>query len=168
MYQQNHPSTVESPPQLPASKASPPTIKRPVTASPKPKKLPSTNPTTPVQQAITTITTTAKLAAQTIAIENTLDNQPIPKLITGGDNIHPYTPYPPYRGHMYAAPHPLPPPPPPHHAVIQYPMPMAPSLAQFQQNAPLPQTNYNLYNQPPPPPSTSRMPGGSGGYYGPP
>lgn len=169
LYQQSQTTGMDSPPQLPVSKASPPAAKRPLMASPKVKKVAPSNPVMPVRQATATITSATKIRVQ----ENTLDNQPIPKLITVGDNMH-YA-YPQFSGMYHIAQHygimpPQPPPgmpPPIYPSTSQYPQSMPPplqtsTLAHFQHGAHTQQPPPNYYR---PPPTSNRMPG----YYrGPP
>lgn len=84
LYQQPNPSGGESPPQLPASKSSPPASKR-IPSSPLIKKSPNSVPSQPPQAN----TKPANPVAEPVeTIENTLDNQPIPKLITTNENVH--------------------------------------------------------------------------------
>lgn len=172
-YQAQDQTGAESPPQLPASKASPPTTTKRIPSSPMNKKSPNiaasvTPKATPV--------VAAKPAAPVPPVQttdNSLDNQPIPKLITTNESVH-YSyasaygaiyqqhyhgvsttqipggaMHPPVvPNSMYAAAA----------AVNQYAQPtMAPTL----QAAPMqqfPQTNpaANPYYQPPPPPAGSR------------
>lgn len=166
LYQQpNQAAGAESPPQLPPSKASPPTSKR-LPSSPAAKKPLLSNPTITSAQALAANNLKISTAA---GIEMTLDNQPIPKLITTSDNIH-YS-YASSYGPMYAHSNQyhgvLPSGPALHSPAIQnsmytnsnqYSQPpptlQTSNLGQFQQ-----QTNQtSTYYQPPPPPPSSRMP----------
>lgn len=170
LYQQpNQPAGAESPPQLPPSKASPPASKR-LPASPQPKKSTPSNPTTPGQA---NIGNNVKATTSITTIDNTLDNQPIPKLITTNENIQ-YS-YASSYAAMYAHPNQYPiaqPPAMAHQPVMQEPM--YPSQNQYLQQAPPPTLQTSTltqfqqagqaasYYHPPPPPS--RMPGY---YHGP-
>lgn len=163
LYQQpNQPAGAESPPQLPPSKASPPTSKR-LPASPIVKKPAAV-------AAATAIAPDAIKGASTAVTDSTsLDNQPIPKLITTGDSMqhYQYAAASTYNSfaHSTQYAHPT-----QYHGNVPNPMypnqysqpPMPPTL-QFQQGA-----SQNYYQQqPPPPPSgqSSRMPNY---YHGPP
>lgn len=94
LYQQPNQSGADSPPQMPASKASPPSTKRSIPNSPAAKSSPtasqpnakSTNSVAP--PVAVTAAATATSAAPQPTIDNSLDNQPIPKLITTNENVH--------------------------------------------------------------------------------
>lgn len=169
LYQQNQSGGAESPPQQPASKASPPSTKKRIPSSPLIKKSPNTATTQPQPPA------SVKPANPVVAppppvptVDNSLDNQPIPKLITTNDNVH-YsyaTTYGAiYAQQTYSAGPPMPTAPAMHPVVqnnmnnmypAQYPqaaMPptiQPPTMPQFQSNP------AAAYYQPPPPPSGSR------------
>lgn len=83
MYQQPNPTGAESPPQLPASKASPPTTKR-IPSSPLIKKSPNAAPS----QSQTTVKPANTTVVPVQMNESSLDNQPIPKLITTNETVH--------------------------------------------------------------------------------
>lgn len=85
LYQQPNPAGGESPPQLPASKASPPTTKR-IPSSPLIKKSPNAAPSQTQVNAKPAAANPAPVPVQ--ANESSLDNQPIPKLITTNENVH--------------------------------------------------------------------------------
>lgn len=155
----NNPSSGnESPSQLPASKVTIPPASKRIPTSPMIKKSPNTaTQTQAVNSNNVKSTTSAPVAAQ----ENTLDNQPIPKLITTNDNVH-YS-YASSYGSMYAqqtfvnasqvA------------AVPSYTQPAMPptlqtsTLLQFQQSNS--NAAYMNYQAPPPPPSSRNF------YHGP-
>lgn len=166
LYQQPNSSGTESPPQMPASKASPPSTKR-IPNSPLIKKSPNTAPI----QTLVTVKTSSTPAVTAPTNESSLDNQPIPKLITTNESMH-YS-YASSYGALYAQQ--------PYHnvttgqmapaqaihaPVIQnnmYPTPnqyTQPSMPQTIQPANLqqfPQANpAAAYYQPPPPPSAPR------------
>lgn len=156
LYQQ--PNTgLDSPPQLPPSKSSPPT-KRAKTSETPQKSLP-----------ITVVSTAVASATKTSTIDEKLENiMPMQKVMSGSDSLH-YAPYPPAYGTMFP------------HAQFGGPpqMPQIPTAQQQQMYAPPPHQQYtqqpppqiiqahyttgahppppNYYQQPPPP---SR-----GGYY---
>lgn len=175
LYQQPNQSGTESPPQLPASKASPPTTKR-IPSSPLIKKSPNTAPNAvPTQTQVTPkpANPPAVVATATAAQvnESALDNQPIPKLITTNENVH-YS-YASSYGALYAQQ--------PYHNVTtnqmapataihppvvqnnlyptpnQYTQPTMPPTIQTSNLQQFPQTNpAAAYYQPPPPPSGPR------------
>lgn len=90
LYQQPNPSGAESPPQLPASKASPPSTKR-IPSSPLNKKSPNSAPTQPTTQPTTKAANPPAATAAApapVVTESSLDNQPIPKLITTNETVH--------------------------------------------------------------------------------
>ncbi|XP_031632004.1 cyclin-K-like isoform X2 [Contarinia nasturtii] len=85
LYQPNQ-NSVESPPQQPASKASPLTTKR-IPSSPMIKKSPNTAPAQPpLPSCVKPANPVVVPPVQTV--DNSLDNQPIPKLITTNENAH--------------------------------------------------------------------------------
>lgn len=147
LYQQSNQTTgAESPVQLPASKASPPTTKR-IPVSPMVKKSPNTIPT----QVPASLKPSNPPIPAAAPAENTLDNQPIPKLITTNENIHySYAMYGQQNMHQQVIPNMFPPPPTMPSAMQQT------NYQQFQQGNPA-----AAYYQPPPPPSSGRN------YYGP-
>lgn len=83
LYQQLNPTGAESPPQLPASKASPPTTKR-IPSSPLIKKSPNAAPS----QTQVNAKPANSVAPPPKLNESSQDNQPIPKLITTNETIH--------------------------------------------------------------------------------
>lgn len=172
-YQAQDPTGAESPPQQPASKASPPTTKR-IPSSPMQKKSPNTAATPSQTNAKANPTAATKPAAPIVLVqtntESSLDNQPIPKLITTNESVHysyasaygaiyqqhyhgistnqiPGVMHPPVvQNNMYAAPN-------------QYAQPtMAPTIqaAPMQQFQPANSAAAYQNYQPPPPPSGSR------------
>lgn len=139
LYQQPaQPAGSESPPQLPPSKASPPSTKRLVKKPP----LPPTPDKAPIPHD-----------------PSALDNQPIPKLITTGENMH-YQ-YASTYANMYAHSQA-----PMHAAAVamyanpnQYAQPPLPTSMQPPAMPSYPQNQASNYYQPPlPPPPTTRMP----------
>lgn len=115
LYQQPNSTGVESPPQLPASKASPPTTKR-IPSSPIIKKSPNTAPSQPQSNAKPIPSPAVVVPIQTV--DNSLDNQPIPKLITTNETVH-YS-YAPSYGAIYAQQQ--------YHNVTAGQMPVAPTM----------------------------------------
>lgn len=187
LYQQANQAGAESPPQMPASKASPPSTKRIPGSSPLIKKSPNATTSQSQRPAVSnppptaTVTTTTPAVAAAAASEprpallptpstSSLDNQPIPQLITTNESVHysyassytaMYAQQPPYHntsGQMQTAMHPP--------QVVQnnlyansnqYTQPampptlQAPNMQQFSQSNPA-----AAYYQPPPPPSAPR------------
>lgn len=167
LYQQPNQSGADSPPQLPASKASPPTTKR-IPSSPLIKKSPNTAPAQ--TQPIAKPANPAPVPVQTN--ESSLDNQPIPKLITTNESVHAYS-YASSYGALYAqqtyhnvTTGQIPTAPTIHPPVVQnnlypipnqYTQPSMPPTIQTNNLQQFPQTNpAAAYYQPPPPPSAPR------------
>lgn len=173
MYQQPNLTGDESPPQLPASKASPPSSKR-IPSSPAVKTSPNTPTSQSQSQPQTPSKATNPVAAAVVATaqptmdNSSLDNQPIPKLITTNENVHysyassygaiyaqqyhgvttnqiPSAPamHAPVVNNMYSAPN--------QYAQSAIPPTLQTANLSFQQNSPA-----AAYYQPPPPPSGSR------------
>lgn len=168
LYQQPNPTGAESPPQLPASKASPPTTKC-IPSSPVIKKSPNTAPSQ--SQPVVEPATTPVVAVPVQTVDNsTLDNQPIPKLITTNESVH-YS-YASSYGAIYAQQYhnvttgQMPKASAMHPPVVQNNMYQAPNQYAQQAMAPTIQTAQMqqfqqpnpaaAYYQPPPPPSGSR------------
>lgn len=105
LYSSSQAAPPDSPPQLPPSKASPPVQKR-MHSSPS-STYKSTVGEAPSSASITMPLSNAHMATVTKlhAVDNKLDNQPIPKLISTNDNMQ-YT-YPAYAA-MYQQPPPIP------------------------------------------------------------
>lgn len=160
---------MESPPQLPASKASPPTSKR-IPSSPVIKKSPNTAPQPQANNTKATNPSNAKSINPVVPVQtadSSLDNQPIPKLITTNESVH-YSYATSYgaiyqqqyhgvaTGQMQTAMHQtvVPNMYPAQNQYAQSAMPptiQAAPMQQFQQSNPA-----AAYYQPPPPPSATR------------
>lgn len=166
-YSKQPSASTESPPQLPASKTSPPTTKRIPTTSSTKTNTSTTQSQTNISNNDKATTSSAQQQHQQASVENTLDNQPIPKLITTNESVH-YayaSSYAAMYGHHSQEFHSMNQQPMPPHSV-----PIVPSNNMYSQNHPYTQTSMPptlqstslsqfqqsnpaaAYFQPPPPP----------------